>query len=532
MKIKPLEWALMAAFILLAILVGRLVVSDVAEKTRGKAEKPAQRTPILTQTSPEARRTERDRKSALDVEVDPRLARRNERLVTFDTEEDYRNFLNSLSGSNLRLLGQIDALRAVWLGFDRLSDFDGLLDEDQLGYNYLVTLPLPPGDGGVQAGAVPFGGNALEWLGITSDNSSWGSGVTIAIIDTGILAHNALPENIRHLNLVPGDDPSSEWHGHGTAVASLIAGQNGTTPGVAPSANLLDVRVADSNGDSSSFLLAQGIVAAVDAGAQVLNISMGSYGDSALVANAVAYAYANGAVIIASSGNEGYQQPAFPAGYPEVIAVGAVDAAGELVDFSNTGENIDLTAPGLEVYAAWSDNKYIAFTGTSASAPYPAATVAAVMSEFNLSAENAVALMMQNANEAGEPGQDTFYGLGHLAVDRTMNSNTPGLYDVAAVSNLVKTNDGNSVVAIVQNQGTATIPRGEVVISTPYAQVPQRLHQLAPGETQVFEFPTTLPQAGEAFSITTSVTLDSSLQEIDSENNIKSNQFVLDPGNP
>ncbi|WP_411844671.1 S8 family serine peptidase [Roseibacillus persicicus] len=525
MKIKPLELTLISVFLVLAVVGGWLLVSDVAGRTAQKKEKSESSTPVLVQSHPTARSSgNAPTRSLPDTQGDPLFSIPNQRLVQFDNEEDYRKFLASLADSDLRLLGSIDALRTALVGFDRLSDFDGLLDSEEMGYNYLVTLPLPPGEGEVQAGAVGFHGNALEWLGITGDNSTWGEGVIVAIIDTGVTNHEALTGSIRHINLVEGDDSADTWHGHGTAVASLIAGTSALTPGVSPGVSLLDVRVADVNGDSTSFKLAEGIVAAVDAGAQILNISMGSYGDSLLVRNAVEYAYTNGAVIVASSGNEGYDQPAFPADYAQVTAVGAVDQEGTVVNFSNYGENLDMTAPGLEVYAAWTNDRYIEFTGTSASAPYVTAAVAAAMSEYELNANNAMNLVTQNSNEAGDPGADSYYGVGHLDVGRVVNSGTSGIYDIAAVSNLITTDDGNMVLAVVQNQGTEAITGAKVTITTPYSSVPLQVQTLSPGDIQTFEIPTALPANGD-FEVSTSVSLNSSFQDVDPENNIRSNVF-------
>ena len=525
MKLKPLELTLITLFVVFAVVTGWLLITDISRETARKKEANSSQTPVLTGPSATEKASGSTRKRSQNTDnLDPLLARANERLVQFDNDEDYQRFLNSIDSSNLRLLGSLDSLRAAWLGFDNLSDFDGLLDPDELGHNYLVTLPLFPGQGQVQAGAVGFGGNALEWLGITGDNSQWGRDVVVAVVDTGITPHQALPENIQQIDLV-AETGTSEQHGHGTAVASLIAGTNSLTPGVSPAATLLDIRVADSNGESNSFMLAQGITAAVDNGADVINISLGTYGNSLLVERAVQYADANGAVIIASSGNEGFEQPAFPAGYNEVYAVGAVDREGTLVDFSNTGDTLDITAPGLEVFAAWTDGRYIEFTGTSASAPYVAAAVATAMSEFQLTASQAAEYVLSFANEAGSAGTDPSYGEGLLDVGRVINSTTPNIYDIAAVSNLVETGESNSLVTIVQNQGTETISQGEVSISTPFAEVPLRLSNLAPGEIQTFEVPTSLPQNGEEFFVTTEATLSGDLQDADPENNIRSTAF-------
>lgn len=527
MKIKPLELVLAAAFLILVVLLGWLTVADLSREVSQDNENQSVGGSLLITQSAVAKNSGQSplsaRKSAAG---DSFLARPKERLVQFKTEEDYRRFLASLGSSNLRLLGSLDSLRAVRVGFDDLADFDGLVDPDELGFNYLVSLPLPPGEGQIQAGAVGFRGNALDFLGITSDNSVWGDGVLLAVLDTGITSHEALPENIRRIDLIDTDG-TTPLHGHGTAVASLIAGTNNLTPGVSPAVTLLDVRVAATDGGSTSFLLAEGIVAAVDAGAEVINISLGSAGNSVLVANAVDYATENGAVIVSSSGNEGADQPSFPAGYEDVYAVGAVDREGTVVDFSNTGENLDLTAPGLEVFAAWTDNRYIEFTGTSASSPYVAAAVATAISEFNLSPIQAAEYVLRFTNEAGNPGVDPSYGLGNLDVGRVINSETPQIFDIAAVSNLIEIGERNSVVTVVQNQGTESISSAQVNISTPFARIPLQVARLAPGEIQTFEVPTALPNDGREFFVTTEASLTQDFQDFEPQNNIRSTTFDL-----
>ena len=525
MKIRPLELLLTSFFVVLAAVAGWIIVNDsVSDKSREKEKKVLNQ--LVTNSSHLDQQTNRSRtKSVGNFDQVPPLAHPNERLLQFATEEDYQNFLSSLDGSKVRLRGRIDSLRAARVSFDRPSDLGDLGNSDDASFNFLVSLPLPPGDGQVQAGAVGFGRNALEWLGIDEDNSAWGEGVTLAVIDTGISEHPALPENITHIDLSGAEGATADLNGHGTAVASLIAGQNNITPGVSPSIQLIDVRVADSSGLSTSFQLAEGIVAAVDAGADVLNISLGSLGDSPVVERAVEYAYEQGSVIVASSGNQGIEQAAFPAGYDQVIAVGAVDQLGTLVDFSNTGESLDITAPGLEVPAAWTNDNYISFTGTSASSPYVAGAIATAIDQFGLTPQQAADYVLEFSNEAGAPGQDPSFGQGHLDVGRVIDSQTSGINDIAAVSNLVNSEEGSSVISVVQNQGTEFINNAEVTITTPFSTIPLQVGRLAPGEIQTFDIPTTLPDSDTEFIITTEATLNRAFRDAEPENNVETTFF-------
>ena len=529
MKIKPFELSLAFLFVTLAILVGWFVGADATNnRSSEKSTEDSQKAPLLTQPSPTNKNSQNTPKKSLsDNNLDNLLALPKERLVRFDTDEDYQRFLASLEGSNVRLLGSLDRLRAVRLGFNTKSDLDDLLGDEEQFFNNLVTLPLNPGEGSIQPGAVPFDGNALSFLGINGDNSTWGEGVTIAVIDSGITAHEALPENITHFDFVD-DGSTSALHGHGTAVASLIAGQNQITPGVAPAADLIDIRVANSNGNSSSFQLAEGIFQAVDAGANILNISLGSYSDSGFVQDAIEYAVSQGVAIVASSGNEGFTQAAFPAAYPNVVTVGAVDSEGTLVDFSNTGAALDITAPGLEVFSAWTDDRYIEFTGTSASAPYVAGAIAAGISEFGLTPTQSIELVIANTNEAGLPGSDLSYGSGNLDVGRIVNSQTPGINDLAAVSNFLS-DSRDTMTTVVQNQGTTTIRNATATLNTPFEQIPLTIPSLAPGEIQTFEFTSSFNANSQTFTMTTSTALEASINDTEPSNNTRSTSFDLVP---
>ncbi|MDP0489863.1 MAG: S8 family serine peptidase [Verrucomicrobiota bacterium JB023] len=515
---KPLESFLAIAFIALAAVVGWLLFYDAtATEDRQVAAEANGATPLTRDPVASSRSGQSAKKSSNVTMEDVLLGIPGERLVRFGSEEDYQAFLESLNGSGLRLLGQLDALRVARIGYDSISDLDDFLGDLENEANYLVTVPGIPDSGSVQAGAIGFGDSVLEWLGVTGDNSAWGEGVKIAIIDSGISAHDALPGNILHLDLTQGG-PNDFLNGHGTAVASLIAGESAIITGLSPSASLIDVRVANGDGESSSFLLAQGILAAVDAGADLINISMGSYGDSIVVRDAVAYAESAGVAVVASSGNEGYDQPAWPANIAEVTAVGSVDANGDLVDFSNTGENLDLVAPGLQIYAAWLDGKYVEFTGTSASAPLVVASAATVMSEFDLSAQAAVDYVINYASEGGYPGLDEDYGNGVLNVGTTINSQTKGIYDLAAVSNYI--DDNGDLLVTVQNQGTETFSNSSLTVFANGLSSSFNVPNLAPTETETFTIPANIdPEDG--FLIESEVTINGAYEDANPYNDAK-----------
>ncbi|MBT8044557.1 MAG: S8 family serine peptidase [Verrucomicrobiae bacterium] len=457
----------------------------------------------------------------------PPFAISGERVARFNNREDYLRFLASLKGRGFNLLGKSDRLLSVRFGHGDDFNPDDLKDAEP-DYNYLVTIPRPP-DASAQPGAVGFGRAALAWLGIDGDISSWGRGVTVAVLDTGVNNHIALSQGaVTQVELTKLAD-GSEQLGHGTAVASIISGDHALTPGIAPSADILSYRITDETGTADSFTLAQGILSAADAGAKVINISMGTFGNSSVVEDAVVYAQQKGAVIVASAGNEGLETIAYPAAYDGVIAVGAVEASGEHLDFSNSSKELDIVAPGYQVNAAWGDEQMISFSGTSASAPFISGAIAAAMSENpNLSAQQAAELVLGVTNDAGYPGNDPDYGSGILAMDRVMEYGTANIYDAAITSQvLVPPTDSVSlpqVLVTVQNQGTATLINSPINITTPTGTRTLNISSLAPGQIQTFPVTLALPPNGSAATVSSSVQTVEVDQEPD--NNSRSDSFL------
>ncbi len=411
-------------------------------------------------------------------------SREGESLLRFKDEESYRRFLAKADQYGVKILGQLDGLRTLRVAIEDQDAWNKVPESEkgEQSPNFLAYVPGLP-EGGIQADAVGFGTNLLPWLGITGDNSAWGKGVTVAILDTGVAAHPGLTSDITSLSLLAVPvDPS--LNGHGTGVASLIAGNSEQAPGISPGSKLLAIQIVDETGFSDTFMVAEGILSAIEGGAKVINISLGSPGDSQVLRDAVAYAQKMGVVIVASAGNNGIEGVSYPAAYEGVIAVGSVDARGEKLDFSNTGWSLDATAPGYDLTVAWPGDKLAGFSGTSASAPVIAAGIAATMSQFNLSAPEAAALVLGTMNEAGTMGADQLYGNGILDVGRVMNWNTPGIYDVAVATQSLSVNAGGGTVnVIVQNRGTETLQDTNLTVTAGGEQVTVNTGTLAPGQS-------------------------------------------------
>jgi hypothetical protein len=424
-----------------------------------------------------------------------------QRNLVFSDRQALEAFLKR-AGDRVRIMGRIDALHALRVGFLSAEDLTMLLDDGmQASFVYPVDLPPPP-EGTAQEGAVALGAGLLDWLGITGDNSAWGSGVVVAVLDTGVTANSAFSSRISSINLVGLPADPAAQNGHGTAVASMIIGNGALTPGVAPGASIVSVRIANDLGQSDSFLLAQGIVAAVDAGARLINISLGSPGDSALVRNAIDYANSAGAMILAAAGNNGVEKVSYPAANAGVIAVGAVDAVGNHLGFSNSGPQLALSAPGFEVNAAWSGDQAASVSGTSFSSPIVAGAIAAVMSQpgsKNLTNRQALALVKAYLNDGGAEGGDEFLGAGMPDLGRVLNRDTRGIYDAALASQRVLPpgpgNPNGQIEVLVQNRGTEPLVNTQVRISTPVGTVTSNITSLPVNGVKSIRVPITRTDA-------------------------------------
>ena len=242
-------------------------------------------------------------------------------------------------------------------------------------------------------------------------------------------------------------------------------------PGAAPGAELTSWRIADDNGRSDSWLIAQAIIQAVDAGNEVISLSMGTYGDSSALHDAVLYAASKGVMIVASSGNDGEKRSAYPASYDGVVAATAVDANNDHLLFSNLAANENgLSAPGWKASSAWPGDQVASFSGTSASAPIISGEIAAVMSHYDLSAVQAYNVMVQYANETGTLGYDPQTGPGAANLGRIFRTDTPNVSDAAVASQVIQAPTATSPATAqinIQNQGTTELRNVPVQITTP-----------------------------------------------------------------
>lgn len=199
---------------------------------------------------------------------------------------------------------------------------------------------------------------------------SRGAGVRIAVIDGGVDCSHPLFADLNDSlarDFVDNDADPSEGpgtlRGHGTFVAGLIRL-------AAPEAELMVVRAFTGDGVSTTFQVAQALDWAVSHGAGVVNMSFGTAADNGVLAQACARAVQAGAVLAASVGNDGIVTPMYPASYPYVLAVTAIDTLDLAASFSNGSPEADVCAPGVDIYSALPAPYYWGtWSGTSFSTP-------------------------------------------------------------------------------------------------------------------------------------------------------------------
>ena len=315
------------------------------------------------------------------------------------------------------------------------------------------------GGGGGSAGARPASffetteyraNRGLDVLGASSAYAAGatGQGVRVAVIDTGVdLDHPELAGRIlgASTDIVSGDPAQvNDIDGHGTAVAGVIVARRNQelSHGVAFEAGLLAVRADSAGSCASGCAFEQSDVAAatdyaVAHGARVINYSLGGASSlGARLSTALADAVDAGAILVFAAGNDGAAEPTLPGGFAasgaaagQAIAVGAVDAGGQLASFSNAAGSAReqfLVAPGVGILAPELGGGAALVSGTSFAAPHVSGAAALVLDAAPfLSAAEVVELLLESASDLGAPGTDAVYGRGLVDLTAALGPQGP-----------------------------------------------------------------------------------------------------------
>ena len=307
-----------------------------------------------------------------------------------------------------------------------------------------------------------WGYDTVQAAAAATTNSATGSGIIVAVIDTGVDYNhedlngniwtntdeipsnnidddaNSYVDDIRGYDFIgniyteihPDNDPDDDY-GHGTHVSGIIAAADNALgiKGVAPLAKIMPIKVLDSSGYGWNSDIATGIYYAVNNGAKIINMSLGSSSPSTTLKNAIDYAVANNVLVVAAAGNSSsYTYSSYPASYSNVVSVAASDEDGYKAYFSNWGK-VDITAPGDSILSSLPGNKYASWSGTSMASPFVAGAAALIEQTKGISDANAVRHILQSttADFGTQVGPDYVTGQGMadaLAATGTLSAKT------------------------------------------------------------------------------------------------------------
>lgn len=368
--------------------------------------------------------------------------------------------LHLAPGANMRaVIARLRARRGVlWAVPDFIAHADGTVVPDDTGSG-----DTPGGWTALQWNfAGPFGVGAPEaWANVAADGAPGGSGVVVAILDTGVAYSNrgrfkrspdfSHSSFVRGYDFIAHDGLPEDHNGHGTFVAGTIAeatGNHFALTGLAFGAHIMPVRVLDSGGEGEASTIADGVVYAVRHGAQVINLSLEfspgvTASDIPELIDALRFARRHGVLVVAAAGNEAHAAIAYPARAPDVVAVGATTEHGCLAAYSNDGSGLTLVAPGggadanlpgdpnckpdtpsgADIYqmtfAGSSPRRFglpSGYEGTSMAAPHVSATAALIIASAVIGRHptpaQIIARLRATARKLGGGGDEALYGAG------------------------------------------------------------------------------------------------------------------------
>ncbi|MFF6878452.1 type VII secretion-associated serine protease mycosin [Streptomyces sp. NPDC012474] len=270
-------------------------------------------------------------------------------------------------------------------------------------------------------------------------SQSTGKGMRVAVIDTGVdvtnpqltdavdvkSGRNLLPENLKDDDGNPiergKENGTTDTVGHGTKVAGIIAARpaKGTGfVGLAPDATIIPIQQNDAEGNGDVGTLTDAIRYAVQAGADVINISQDTTRPMTSTSElklAIDQALNKGIVIVASAGNDGLGgnvKETYPASYEGVLAVAASDRNNERASFSQSGEFVGVAAPGVDMISTVPKGGHCSDNGTSFSAPYVAGLAALIKAKHRDWTARQIVAQIEQTAERTTAGHDRLVGWG------------------------------------------------------------------------------------------------------------------------
>jgi len=253
-----------------------------------------------------------------------------------------------------------------------------------------------------------------------------GEGIKVAVLDTGIaLEHPDLqPAILEARDFTRSPSAAYDAQGHGTHVSGIIAARRNAhgIVGVAPESKIITAKVLNDEGAGTSKDIVAGIHWAVESGADILSMSLGSPEPDEEIHQALLHAISKGIFVITAAGNEGpdLDTVGYPAGFSEMVAVGSIDRRKNLSQFSSRGRQVDVVAPGDEITSCYPPRSYATLSGTSMATPFISGVVALALAKHRKiggktplrTQQDLIEHLCRTSADAGLAGFDPLYGCG------------------------------------------------------------------------------------------------------------------------
>ena len=255
-------------------------------------------------------------------------------------------------------------------------------------------------DTGIDAGHEDLAGKVVDCAGVRSFGLNILNLITLPILDDP--------------SLVPGRCADDEGHGtHVAGTAAAIANNGRGIAGVSFASPLAICKALDAHGQGSLAAIANCIMYVSRQGAKVISLSVSSSANAQTLANAVAAATDSGSLLVAAAGNDGASAPSYPAAYPQVVSVAAVDRNGAHASFSTANADVEVAAPGVDILSTWLGGGYRTLSGTSMATPHVAGVAAIIAARDPAGGPAAWRAKLDTAvDDLGPKGRDPQFGFG------------------------------------------------------------------------------------------------------------------------
>ncbi|HUR85844.1 MAG TPA: S8 family serine peptidase [Solirubrobacteraceae bacterium] len=263
-------------------------------------------------------------------------------------------------------------------------------------------------DTGIAAGHEDFAGKVVACAGVRSFGLNVLNLLTLPILLDPAIA--------------PGRCADDNGHGtHVAGIAAALANNGRGIAGVSFHSPLAICKALDAKGAGSLAGIANCVTYLSGQGAKVISMSLSSTSNSRALADAVAAATASGSLIIAAAGNTGGTALNYPAAYPQVVSVAALDNNGANAAFSTANEDVEVAAPGVGILSTWLDGGYRSLSGTSMATPHAAGAAALIAARNPAGGPAAWRSRLDSAvDDVGPPGRDPIFGFGRVNLQKAL----------------------------------------------------------------------------------------------------------------